>query len=769
MNGLAACVLGMLTACTSNGRVDTAAPTTSAPPPTSSTVPTSAPVTAATPVDDFSWIGDGLPLWVRGSGSATTAVIAVPGGPGLGAIGTFDPAGTFVDSLGSDVLFVEYDPLVAGGLRSGASNEPDTLSLSSLADELGVVVETVRSTYRPLRIVLLGHSFGGQVAAEYASRGDGVDGLVLMSTTVHEQANAELMRTEALQRIGDRRLAGDETDLVLENIGAVPLHEVEARLVAADYDPLIEADHEFVEQALAALGGELFADGTDPYSFFASQPYTGLPAPFDLGTLVANIDASELALDDDLWGLDLRGAASRITAPVLLVHGAADGVFPIGNVEVTKAALTGTTVEEAIVPTAHFPQIEAPQETATAIGRFIEASVMSGDSEEALWTTPTSTFDPSSVAWYRDIRTSLWAFQGADAADQSYVLERIATTAGERTDPALVDTMIAFGPGHWVYEWSDLAAKFEANASKFEQAGDKAAARDAFAHAATLYAIASFPDLTAEEAEAYVLSKAAFERAGSLLPTPLESLDIPFRDGRIRAYIRFPDAVTGPLPVVVASGGIDVYRSAFWSLGSRLADAGIATVTFDIEGTGDSAQWPMTPALHEVNNAVVDALIADERFDRQRIGLYGQSFGGNPAVKTAALRPGDIAAVANVCGPVHIAFKLEPEELALVQPVTVDILERRLGTPDGDLEALVEAGSGFSLKDQGLLGGATILVPILSINRPGDIIALPADLDLVTSSSTGGQTVLIGEGSDHCPPWEEAIVLVVDWFATLLQ
>ena len=58
--------------------------------------------------------------------------------------------------------------------------------------------------------------------------------------------------------------------------------------------------------------------------------------------------------------------------------------------------------------------------------------------------------------WWRSVRKGMWEWEGADWTVVSGALARIATATGERRYEDKVDTIIDYGPGHWVYEWSQI-------------------------------------------------------------------------------------------------------------------------------------------------------------------------------------------------------------------------------------------------------------------------------------------------------------------------
>lgn len=83
----------------------------------------------------------------------------------------------WLDPLSNEVQLIYYDQLGQG--RSTRPESYEGISMSTWADE----ADALRASLGFDRIILLGHSFGGFIAQEYALRhGDHLDGLILCDT-----------------------------------------------------------------------------------------------------------------------------------------------------------------------------------------------------------------------------------------------------------------------------------------------------------------------------------------------------------------------------------------------------------------------------------------------------------------------------------------------------------------------------------------------------------------------------------------------------------
>lgn len=94
--------------------------------------------------------------------------------------------------------------------------------------------------------------------------------------------------------------------------------------------------------------------------------------------------------------------------------------------------------------------------------------------------------------WYRMINRLLWIWRGVDPRDILDVQARIACTQSERTNDELLDTVIGYRGGNWIYEWSKQAMLWQQRACK-EQDEEKIG--QYWLKAANLYSIAAYPHI----------------------------------------------------------------------------------------------------------------------------------------------------------------------------------------------------------------------------------------------------------------------------------
>jgi uncharacterized protein len=107
-------------------------------------------------------------------------------------------------------------------------------------------------------------------------------------------------------------------------------------------------------------------------------------------------------------------------------------------------------------------------------------------------------------------------------------------------------------------------------------------------------------------------------------------------------FVRARDAVPGEVrPAILHTHGNAGSVADHLAFSQHLADAGFHVFLFDYRGYGRSApaRFITRTDLLRDTHAAMDALLARSDIDRERIGLYGVSLGGAPALTLASRRP----------------------------------------------------------------------------------------------------------------------------------
>jgi pimeloyl-ACP methyl ester carboxylesterase len=204
----------------------------------------------------------------------------------------------------------------------------------------------------------------------------------------------------------------------------------------------------------------------------------------------------------------------------------------------------------------------------------------------------------------------------------------------------------------WLPEWSRTADEQAGFAREAEQEGHRQTAGHAWRRAATDRHFGKFVwmvdlDLAREATLRVVEEMRAAHR--HLDPTS-ERVDCPVDGGTVHATLRRPAGVA-PAPYVVLVPGLDSTKEEFWHLEEAFLTRGMATVSLDGPGQGETGLE--MPIRHDYETAVTPLLdLLSERgdLDHDRVGLCGTSLGGYYAPRAAAFEQ-RVRAVVGISGP----------------------------------------------------------------------------------------------------------------------
>ncbi|MCL2419064.1 MAG: esterase FrsA [Conexibacteraceae bacterium] len=219
----------------------------------------------------------------------------------------------------------------------------------------------------------------------------------------------------------------------------------------------------------------------------------------------------------------------------------------------------------------------------------------------------------------------------------------------------------------WLPAWEGLGDRLASEAADAERAGRKETAGELWRRAASAYHFGKFVWVVDIELHGRAGRKAAdaLSNALRLLDPSAQRLEIPFDGASMVAIYRRPAggapgsllppprqrAQRRPLPLVVIIPGLDSTKEEFYETEAVLHQRGMATLT--LEGPGQGETGLALPLRHDYEVPVGVALdfIRDvDTVDHERIGLLGVSLGGYYAPRVAAFEP-RVRAVAAVSGP----------------------------------------------------------------------------------------------------------------------
>jgi esterase FrsA len=319
-------------------------------------------------------------------------------------------------------------------------------------------------------------------------------------------------------------------------------------------------------------------------------------------------------------------------------------------------------------------------------------------------------------------------------------------------------------PQRWVEEWTQMAVPWEQKGADFAALGKGREAREAFQKASLYYGIAKFPVINhPAKQDAYRKCIETYLKAAHYFDPPLERVKIPFEGREIAGYLRIPKGVARP-PVVIATGGIDVYKEERDA--SDLLDADMAAFSTDMPGNGECPEW-YTSDAGRTYSAIIDYLKKRDDVDGDRLGIVGRSYGGYWAGKMAYVESKRIRAAVEWGGPIHYTFQepwlqhLQEDKLYLWPFLDSMVYAHHVK----DITELREQAPTLSLKGQGWLDKPA--APMLVVNGAKDPWITIQDLYLLLESGEPKSARVYPDGG-HMGGGAETGKLVMNWLKTQL-
>ena len=204
----------------------------------------------------------------------------------------------------------------------------------------------------------------------------------------------------------------------------------------------------------------------------------------------------------------------------------------------------------------------------------------------------------------------------------------------------------------WLDAWCGNADMHAGLAEEAAAKGRRLSAGEAWARATVGYHFAKFvwvvdPDRSRAAADRAV---AALAKTHEFLDPDAERIEVPLDGGRVVGNLRRP-AGDGRPPLVLLVPGLDSTKEEFFKLENVFLHRGMATLSIDGPGQGESGyELPIRADYDVAVGAVLDAVAGRADVDLDRVGLLGVSLGGYYAPRVLAFEPRVKAGVA-LSGP----------------------------------------------------------------------------------------------------------------------
>jgi dipeptidyl aminopeptidase/acylaminoacyl peptidase len=205
----------------------------------------------------------------------------------------------------------------------------------------------------------------------------------------------------------------------------------------------------------------------------------------------------------------------------------------------------------------------------------------------------------------------------------------------------------------WLDEWCRTGGVHAALAREAEAEGRRRSAGEAWVRAAVCFHFAKFVWVLDAERSRRAADEAvaALRRAHELLDPTAERIEAPLDGSRVVANLRRPGEVDERPPLVILIPGLDSTKEEFFNFEQVFIDRGLATLSLDGPGQGETSfELPLRHDYEVAVAAILDALEGRDDLDTDRVGAAGVSLGGYYAPRAAAFEP-RLRAVAGVAGP----------------------------------------------------------------------------------------------------------------------
>jgi dienelactone hydrolase len=233
-------------------------------------------------------------------------------------------------------------------------------------------------------------------------------------------------------------------------------------------------------------------------------------------------------------------------------------------------------------------------------------------------------------------------------------------------------------------------------AEEAAEKGLRLSAGEAWARATVAYHFAKFvwmvdPERSRAAADQAV---AAMSRTHEYLDPDAERIEVPFDGGRVVGNLRRPAGDERP-PLVLLVPGLDSTKEEFFRLENVFLDRGMATLSIDGPGQGESGyELPIRADYDVAVSAVLDAIAGRSDVDLDRVGLLGVSLGGYYAPRVLAFEP-RVKAGVGLSGPYRFSdiwdtVPPQTRETFVAKSFAKDDEEGRARAAELDLDGVAE-------------------------------------------------------------------------------
>lgn len=307
----------------------------------------------------------------------------------------------------------------------------------------------------------------------------------------------------------------------------------------------------------------------------------------------------------------------------------------------------------------------------------------------------------------------------------------------------------------WLDAWTATADGHRKLAEQARASGHLRSAGEAFLRAAVSYHFAKFVwvlDPARNRAATEAAVRALYDAHAILDPTA-QRIETTLDGAAVVANLRRPPGAEAPVPLVILIPGLDSTKEEFFSWESEFLHRGMATLSLDGPGQGETGFELNIRHDYEVAvAAILDAISGLAGLDLQRVGAAGVSLGGYYVVRAAAFEP-RVKALAGISGPYDMAASWES-----MPALTRETFRHHSGAAD-DAQAR-ERAAELSLAG----AAARVRQPCLVVTGRLDRIIPWEQTKRIADDVAGSEWVLYDDGTHVCSniPFKYR-PLVADW------
>jgi pimeloyl-ACP methyl ester carboxylesterase len=343
----------------------------------------------------------------------------------------------------------------------------------------------------------------------------------------------------------------------------------------------------------------------------------------------------------------------------------------------------------------------------------------------------------------------------------------------------IVKSLTSLDPDHWAEQWMKVGLAHEAKGDQLAEGGaERVKLRDAYVLAFNYCRVGKYPCAsTPGKREAYRHAVRLFRKAAKYFDLPLEVVEVPFKEGKnVVGYLQKPAGAARP-PVAMHWGGVDVWKEDRQGINAVLHRLGLATLTVDMPGAGESPVRFLDPDAERSLTVMLDHLAGRKDVDGSRVTVWGGRFGGYWAARLAHTQAQRLRGAVFHGSNVHYGFQKDWLVPALTRTASTylfgpaSLLEARshaMGV--NSLEEFLAAAPRLSLQHLGLLDQPS--APLLCVNGKLDDQAPVQDIYLLLEHGSPKTARIYPQGGHmgRTPgrPEQEITETICNWLAQRL-